>query len=194
MPIQSAQALLKPHYCQAGIAHHESGHGVVSCTLENGLGCSGLSIWRNHDAPYDSWSGITTGLEFRTGEGLTPETAWLEILVFAAGPCASRHFEGLPLSPADIWGDDSAYSDAPNARMLAEHFWPAQADDVLEVGAAHAAALVTRPDVWAAIKAVADYVSVRRSASVTEAEILIRRHVPQPIPAPGLEWALGLIG
>lgn len=193
MTIQSTAALLAPRYGQTIIASHESAHAVISCMLVGGLGCLNLSITRDFDGP-DDWHGVTRSLDFPPGGGLDPVSAWSEILVFYAGPAGSRHAEGLPLSADDVRQDYSAKWDEPMARQVAEYFWPADVvEDVLNVAAAHAAALVTRSDVWAAIRAVADYVSVRRHASVTEAEILIRRFVPDPIPAPGQDWALGLL-
>lgn len=189
---------------QAGIAAHEAGHLVFDLLLQGCHGHSTASIWP--DGAY--WYGIcrsmgpTPGAKFlppfnsttpREWQQLVRE-AWAELVVSWSGAAACRHFEGLDLDADAIRDDGSAtWGDAGQAEEIARHFWPDQhVETVLDRSAETAGLLVQQPEVWLAIRRVADYLAVRRNVHITEVETLVRRHLPGAIVCPGTAWAVGL--
>ena len=119
---------------------------------------------------------------------------WAAMVEIWAGAAACRHFEGWSLAADDIRDDYSAsVSDADAAEEIARHFWPDQhVETILDRSAETAGLLVQQPEVWLAIRRVADYLAVRRNVHITEVETLVRRHLPGTIVCPGTDWAVGL--
>jgi hypothetical protein len=196
---------LRPEHSQRYVGFHESGHMVLSLLLDDYHGSTGVSIWPDNHG----WEGIcrvmptmpgaarcmpdlasTTPLEWRRA---TLE-AWRSVVDCYAGPAAGRIFAGQAVDhPQLIRSDYSAGYDEPQARGYAEHHWPeAQWEVVLDAGAMTAVELMKIPEIWRAVAALGEYLAVRRNVTVNEAEVIVRRFLPQSIQCPGANWALSL--
>src|SRR5574337_17020 len=193
-------------YHEAGIAHHEAGHALVSVVLAFPFTPERVRIWQ-HDR--DEWAGRQSYYHGATDPVFLPEpwatpphvwrkaveTAWADLLIGYAGPAAARRYEGLSLDAEGIRSDDGGEGDEAEARKAATHFWSAaQRETVLDRAAELAGLLVQVPRCWEAIQAVAGYLlqHARHQVGIGEIETLVRRFLPVSIPAPEAEWAAGL--
>lgn len=197
MNISGIQEWLTPQIDQRITAVHEAGHCVIANLLSGYPGASGIKIWPSNPASAENWWGVCEIFEGR--QGWTGEwdaaMAWRHVLVGYGGPAASLKLERGDMTPEKTRGNWTAIGgDENHASETVNGMWPDEyAEIVLNLAASVACELVSNVGIWRAILAVADFALTRRGANATEIELLIHRHVPDPIEPPRMAFALGLL-
>jgi hypothetical protein len=118
---------------------------------------------------------------------------WMHLIVTAAGPLADMRCQGMTLNEPALRQFTPAKWDLEDIDERIGMTWPYCRRDARLRSCNAAIRLIRRPDVWTAVKALAQYVADHRTVDAPTIDVVVRRHLPQPIPladVPGLAWAM----